>query len=290
MPDRYAVFGDPVAHSLSPRIHALFAEQLGQQRDVDYRAERVVPARFAERVERFFADGGHGLNVTVPLKGLACELLRRRRDASLSAFALRAGAVNTIWRAADGALRADNTDGLGLLRDLRGNLGWPVGPSTLILGAGGAARAAFLALRSVTGADGPSVLVANRDPKRAARLVFELRSELDRQAPAAACGLDELARAPARFDLIVNATSAGLAGDAPSVPDSILAGALACYDLQYGAAAAPFLARARRCGVAAERLSDGLGMLVEQAAGSYALWRAARPRTAPVLRALRAVL
>ena len=283
MPDRYAVFGDPVAHSLSPRIHALFARQFGWQDAMVYGAERVAPARFAACVDRFFAAGGCGLNITVPLKGLAHDLLRARHADGLSAFARATGAVNTLWRDGDGAVCGDNTDGAGLLRDLRDKLGWSVGPTVLLLGAGGAARAALAALRSLAELD--TVLVANRSPERAARMVSESMGD---GSAASACALADLpAWDGAPFDLVINATSAGMSGRAPALPVSALADAVRCYDLQYGAAAEPFLQAVRQCGVPESRLSDGLGMLIEQAADSFARWRGARPDTAPVRGALR---
>ncbi len=292
MTDDYAVFGHPIAHSLSPRIHALFAQQLAQA--MRYRAEDVLPSRFEACVDQFFADGGRGLNITLPLKGLAFDMLRCRHAAGLTAFARRAGAVNTLWLDERGALCGDNTDGLGLIRDLRDNLAWPIGPAALLIGAGGAARAALAALRCLTGAAPPAVVVANRHPERAQRMLAELLAAGlaaagdDAEPPLSACGLSALAsRMPRDFDLVLNATSAGLSNAAPELPDAVLAGAGACYDLQYGPAAVPFLEQAGRCARPGTPCSDGLGMLVEQAADSFARWRGLRPDTAAVLRSLR---
>ena len=211
MPDRYAVFGDPVAHSLSPRIHALFARQFGWQDAMVYGAERVAPARFAACVDRFFAAGGRGLNITVPLKGLAHDLLRARHAEGMSAFARATGAVNTLWRDGDGAVCGDNTDGAGLLRDLRDKLGWSVGPTVLLLGAGGA-RARPRSRRCVRW---PSLtrcwsLIAAPSALRA----WSPSRWATGPRPRPARWRDLPAWDGAPFDLVINATSAGMSGRA----------------------------------------------------------------------------
>lgn len=263
----YAVFGQPIAHSLSPRIHAMFGEQFGIA--LDYRAIEAGPAEFPARLEAFAHDGGVGANVTVPLKRDAAVLCR-----SLSDRAQRCGSVNTLVRDGE-AWHGDSTDGMGFLHDLRDRLGFePRGSRVLLLGAGGAARAVAFAL---VDAGVGALLIANRSAERAAALA-------DALGPSARAVAWHDAGTPDRFALVVNATSAGHGGrfDPPSLT---LAESTFCYDLSYGAAALPFLDWARRAGVA--HAHDGFGMLVEQAAESFALWHGRRPATAPVFGALR---
>ena len=266
--DTYAVFGHPIAHSKSPYIHAAFARQTGQT--LLYTAVEAPRDGFANAVMQFRAQGGKGANVTVPFKEEAFRLAT-----AASERARLAQAVNTLRF--DGAeIYGDNTDGAGLVQDLTVNLGLPLaGRRILILGAGGAARGAIPALL----AQGPARLtVANRTPQRAADLVREFGA----LGPVAASGFDALAP---DHDLVINATSASLAGDLPPLPDAVLAAVQLAYDMMYGAAETPFLALARKLGC--PRRADGLGMLVEQAAESFLLWRGVRPQTQPVLVALR---
>jgi shikimate dehydrogenase len=273
-PDRYAVVGNPIGHSLSPRIHRMFAAQTGENLDYEARLGRI--GHFAEEVTEWFRQGLRGLNVTVPFKEEAYRLAALR-----SPRAERAGAVNTLWPGPDGRLQGDNTDGIGFLRDLTGRLGFaPAGRQLLVLGAGGATRGLLAPLL----AEGPArLVVANRTPERAAELVAAF-ADLAGHARLEACALDRIPPGP--YDLVIQATAAGLADGGLALPDGLLApGALAC-DLAYGPAAQPFLDWARAQGAAA--LSDGLGMLVEQAAEAFLLWRGHRPDTAPVLAALRA--
>lgn len=263
-PHRLVLFGHPVAHSLSPRIQRLFAAQRGAR--LDYRLVDVAPADFAAAVHAFFAAGGHGANVTVPHKGAAFALA-----ASPTAAARRAGAVNVLWPDS-GGLRGDNSDGRGLVADLsrRGlQLG---GRRLLLLGAGGAARGVAGPLLDAGIAE---LLIANRTPARAASLAADFG--------ATAVALADLARI-GRVDLVLNATSAGHAGARLALPPGLVDARSTCCDLSYGAAAAPFLAWASSAG--AGRAFDGLGMLVETAAGSYARWFGVRPDTAPVHAAL----
>ena len=275
MTDRYAVFGNPIAHSKSPRIHALFARQTGQ--DMAYEALLAPLDGFAATVRAFAAGGGHGANVTVPFKEEAFRLATR-----LTARAQAAGAVNTLAFRPDGIL-GDNTDGAGLVRDLEANLGVAIkGRRVLLLGAGGAARGTLLPLLERRPAE---LFVANRTADKAARLAAEFAP----LAPADAVrpqggGFDDLAGGS--FDLVVNATSAGLAAQAVPLPAGVFAPGSLAYEMLYGRET-PFMAQARSDGA---RVADGLGMLVEQAAEAFALWRGLRPDTAPALATLRAEL
>ncbi|HWP00583.1 MAG TPA: shikimate dehydrogenase [Methylococcus sp.] len=270
-PDRYAVFGHPIAHSLSPRIHTLFAAQTGQH--MVYEAEDVTPERFESRVRAFFNKGGQGLNCTVPLKELAWQIADRR-----SPRAERAKAVNTLARDGDKALFGDNTDGIGLLRDLRVNLGLTLaGSRILVLGAGGAARGILAQLLE----ERPECLVvANRTIARAEALAAEFAD----LGPIAAHGFDDLA--DRRFELIINATAASLAGEALALPNEVLAPGGNCYDLAYGTSPTPFVRWGKEHGAGLS--VDGLGMLVEQAAEAFFLWRGVRPTTQSVIATLNA--
>ena len=276
MADRYAVIGNPVAHSKSPWIHARFARQTGQT--LEYGALLAAPDGFLNAVEAFRRSGGKGLNVTLPFKQDACRLAAR-----LSARALAAQAVNTLLLSEE-EISGDNTDGCGLVRDLEANLGFRVaGQRVLLAGAGGAARGVLLPLLQA----GPAaIFVANRSVEKARHLVGELASQAAgalAKTRLAAGSFAELAGE--KFDLVVNATSAGLT-DAPlALPPRLFAPGALAYDMVYGRDTA-FL-RAARAGGAA-RAADGLGMLVEQAAESFFLWRGVRPQTASVLAELRA--
>lgn len=273
MTDRYAVIGNPVAHSRSPAIHARFARQTAQ--DLAYERLPAPLDGFVATVEAFRAAGGKGLNVTVPFKVEAFEYCAHR-----SARAAAAGAVNTLSFRDDG-VHGDNTDGVGLVRDIEQRLGFALaGARVLMLGAGGAARGVLAPLLDAGVA---RLAIANRTASRAHEL-----AALARDARAAACGFDDLAGAAARgegFDLVVNATSAGLDDAAPAVDEAVYDGVRLAYDMVYGAHPTAFMrqAAARGC----PSVSDGLGMLVEQAAESFFIWRGVRPLTAPVYRELR---
>jgi shikimate dehydrogenase len=268
--DRYAVIGNPVAHSKSPRIHAEFARQTRQA--LDYGRILCDPNSFAETVRAFFAGGGRGLNVTVPFKETAWRLADER-----SPRAEVAGAVNTLIALPDGRLRGDNTDGAGLVRDLADNQGFAfAGRRVLLLGAGGAARGV---LRPLLEAGLGGLTIANR----AARKAHDLALLAAGLGPVTGCGLDGLAGA--RFDLIINATSAGLGGEVPALPDDCLVAGGWTYDMLYGDAPTPFCRWGQEHGAA--KAFDGLGMLVEQAAESFRLWRGVSPQTAPVIELLR---
>lgn len=271
MTDRYAVFGNPVSHSQSPWIHARFAEQTGQH--MEYGRQEVPLDAFADAVRAFFREGGKGLNITVPFKQEAWKLCQER-----SSRAESAGAVNTLLQRADGQLFGENTDGIGLVRDLRDNLGLELaGKRLLILGAGGAVRGV---LQPLLKAGVASITIANRTVSRAEALANACGT------PVRASGYPELANQ--QFDLVINGTSTGLHGGMPELPDGLLADGAAAYDMVYGAGPTPFMAWARQQGAAL--VSDGLGMLVEQAAESFRIWRGVTPETGPVIRALRARL
>ena len=269
MSDQYALFGYPVHHSWSPFIHGMFARQTGQ--DMVYRLHETPPERFRSEVLAFFSGGGRGINVTVPHKRAAADLVNE-----LTPRAQLADAVNTIVRRDEGLL-GDNTDGAGLLADLTRNLGlsWK-SPRILLLGAGGAARGALEPLLSLRPA---RLVIANRTAGRAVALAEEFAA----LGPVSGCEFARLDNQ--RFDLIVNATSASLRGDVPLIPIGVVDSMTTCYDMAYGVGDTPFVAWARRLGAA--RAEQGWGMLVEQAAEAFELWRGVRPDTAPVLEVLR---
>lgn len=269
MTDRYAVIGNPIAHSRSPEIHAAFAAQTGD----DIRYDRILGdlEDFAGDVRDFLDAGGKGLNVTVPFKERAWALADE-----LSERAEVAGAVNTLIALDGGRLGGDNTDGIGLVRDLDCNHRFNFsGAHVLLLGAGGASRGVLKPLLD----EKPATLtVANRTASKA----VDLAADFARFGAIAGCGLDALAGR--RFDLIVNGTAAGLEGEVPDIPDDCLAAGGWTYDMMYAAEPTAFVRWGRRHGAA--RALDGLGMLVEQAAESFFLWRGKHPDTGPVIRLL----
>lgn len=269
-PARYAVLGNPVAHSKSPAIHKQFAHQLGH--DIEYTALWADADGFAEAVEQFRAAGGKGLNVTVPFKVEAFQLAD-----SLSDRAKLAGAVNTIRFEPDGKIFGDNTDGTGLVHDLTKNLGVHLrGKKMLVLGAGGAVRGVLGPLLK----QNPALLViANRTVSKAK----ELAKTFGQFGKVEAVGYDELVGK--RFDVVINGTSASLKGEVPPLPVNLFTNNAVAYDMMYGDKPTPFLEWAMLHGAAT--VADGLGMLVEQAAESYLLWRGVRPATKHVIAALR---
>ena len=270
MTDLYAVIGNPIEHSKSPQIHQAFAEQTGQ--DIFYDRILGQPGRFPLFVDAFRKMGGLGLNVTVPFKEDAWELAGER-----SARAESAGAVNTLILLDDDRLRGDNTDGVGLARDLSDNHGFDFqGRRILLLGAGGAVRGVVRPLLETGLSD---LVIANRTASKAEAIADDL-AELGRIT---GCGLDALAGQ--QFNLIINGTAAGLGGELPDVPDGLLAANGWCYDMMYGDEPTAFVRWGERQG--AVKSLDGLGMLVEQAAESFYLWRNVRPETAPVIQLLR---
>lgn len=265
MTDRYAVVGNPVAHSLSPAIHAEFARQTGQ--NLEYARLLCGMDQFTATVSRFRDSGGQGLNVTVPFKREAFALAVR-----ISERARHAGAVNTL-SFDGGRIAGDNTDGIGLVRDLRDNLGFEIsGRRILIVGAGGAARGIVPALLH----EHPrAMVIANRTVANAEALVAECATTT---CPVIACGLEDLAQT--RFDLVINATSSSLSGGGLALIDSVFEPDALAYDLMYGKGLTPFLGFAQHHGA---RVADGLGMLVEQAAESFFVWRGVRPETRSVI-------
>lgn len=269
-PDQYAVMGNPIAHSKSPLIHSLFAGQTGQK--LEYRAILVTIGEFREAVQAFREEGGKGLNVTVPFKRDAWRLVDERSEC-----AELAGAVNTIVVREDGSLFGDNTDGVGMVRDITQNLGVAIaGKKVLILGAGGAVRGVLGPLLEEKPAE---VVIANRTPDRAQ----ELAEAFEEQGHVDGCGFDDLDGS--RYDIVINGTSASLKGEVPPLPEGILTKEAFCYDMMYGGEPTAFMLWADDEGC--ERVSDGLGMLVEQAAESFNIWRGVRPETAPVIKAVR---
>ena len=267
MTDRYAVIGNPVAHSKSPEIHSIFARETGQ--DIAY--ERILAPldRFSATINAFRDGGGKGANVTVPFKLEAFGFTRTR-----SSRATACGAVNTMRFDADGVY-GDNTDGVGLVRDIERNLGVRInGRQILLLGAGGAARGV---VGDLLNAGAARVTVANRTHARAEKIATTMRHA----GAIEALQLDALHRRA--FDIVINATSASLANELPSVPESCFTGVTLAYDMVYGRDT-PFLALAARTGA---RAADGLGMLVEQAAEAFYVWRGVRPSTAPVIAQMR---
>ncbi|ACA12589.1 shikimate dehydrogenase [Xylella fastidiosa subsp. multiplex] len=264
---RFAVFGHPIAHSLSPRIHTEFGRQMGVA--LDYLAFDVAPDAFRVSLEHFVAEGGYGANVTLPLKEAAFEVCT-----TLSARARRAGAVNTLSRV-DGVWHGENTDGIGLVRNLTERHGLDLrGRRALLLGAGGAARGVAPALLD---AGITEMVIVNRSPERADMLCDAL-GEPGRVSARYWGDLGDLGN----FELIVNATSIGNTSDMRtfSLPRSLLDSMTVAVDLNYGSAAVPFLAWAHA--VETRYAIDGLGMLVEQAAESFSLWHGRRPDTDPV--------
>lgn len=271
-PDRYAVMGNPVSHSLSPRIHAEFARRTRQR--LVYEAIQVDEGGFEQALGNFKASGGKGLNITVPFKQQAWALVKTR-----SPRAERAGAVNTIRFERDGSLFGDNTDGVGIVRDLSENLGLRLeGMRILLIGAGGAARGV---LEPLLEARPQEITIVNRTVDRAEELV-----RLFPGAPLRACGFHGLEGRS--FDLLINGTSASLHGESLPLPAGVLASEAWCYDMMYAAEPTPFLRWAEMQGAAG--WSDGLGMLVEQAAESFSVWRGVRPETKGMVGELRVVL
>jgi shikimate dehydrogenase len=268
--DKYAVFGNPIKHSKSPFIHGLFAQQCAQQ--MQYRAVQVELDGFATAAQKFFDSGGAGLNITVPFKREAFDFAHR-----LSDRAMRAGAVNTLSRVEDGTIEGDNTDGIGLVRDMIANLGWAVqGLRVLVLGAGGAVRGVLEPLLR----ERPSeLLIVNRTAGRAQQLAAEFADIASFDG-----GGYELI-GERQFDLVINATSAGLSGEMPELPSTLLTERSCCYDMVYGAEPTPFMRWAAYH--TAWAVADGMGMLVEQAAQSFYIWRRVRPETRPVINQLR---
>lgn len=269
--DRYAVFGSPIKHSKSPRIHQLFAEQT--QQSLEYSAQEVTAERFKESVIAFFSQGGKGLNCTLPLKELAWEFAdHSTKRAELSK------AVNTLLIQDDDRILGDNTDGCGLIADLTANHGISLRKTRiLILGAGGACRGI---LAPILEHSPHHLILANRTSNKASALAAEFGGFGDIEG----CGFADIEGQ--QFDLIINATSASLTDEMPPLDEDLLADGGVCYDLAYGNRPTAFV----RWGMEhnAKKSLDGLGMLVEQAAEAFFLWRSIRPQTKPVIEALNA--
>jgi len=274
MTDKYAVFGNPIDHSKSPEIHRQFAEETGQA--LSYEKQLVDPQGFEAAADAFFAGGGKGLNITVPFKQDAYAYVARTTPR-----ARRAGAVNTLSKEVDGTILGDTTDGVGLVTDIKHNLGWQIRhKKVLILGAGGAVRGV---LEPLLEEQPQHIIIANRTVNKA----LQLAKGFAEFGYLLGCGFDMLDEQ--QFDVIINGTSASLQGELPPLPECLINadGSTVCYDMLYGAEPTPFMQWASERGA---KVSDGLGMLVGQAAESFALWRGVRPQTAPVISSLRAKL
>jgi shikimate dehydrogenase len=269
-PDRYAVIGHPIGHSRSPFIHGLFAQQTNQ--NMTYTRIDAPPGAFEREVSAFFQTGGKGLNVTVPHKQMAALVARYRTPR-----AEIAGAVNTLIAKPDGIL-GDNTDGAGLVTDLTRNLGFDIANTRiLLLGAGGAARGV---LGPLLAAAPEYIEIANRTEQRA----IELAKEFGQLGELRGCSFEDIS-GHTHFDLILNATSASLQDAIPPMPRSAIEATTLCYDMAYGVGDTAFTRWAKSVG--AGRAECGWGMLVEQAAEAFYLWRGVRPDTAPVLQAVK---
>jgi shikimate dehydrogenase len=270
-PAQFAVFGHPISHSLSPQIHQAFAQQFGIE--LDYRAIDAEPATFIADVRKFFAEGGRGANVTLPHKAAAFVLADERSEA-----ATRAGSANVLTPLADGRLAAHNTDGDGMVRDITERHSVDLrGHTALLLGAGGAAHGV---VGSLLDAGVGTLTIVNRSPEAADALAdaigdpARVHTRYWKDLSAIGC-----------YDLILNATSAGVLGASLQLPFSLVGARALCYDLSYGVAASGFLAWAKTAG--ARYAFDGLGMLLETAADAFELWHGQRPDTEPVYQSLR---
>jgi len=275
MIDRYAVFGNPIAHSKSPQLQMQFAQQTGEA--IEYTAQLVEKDQFKQATKTFFNNGGKGLNITVPFKEEAFNFVD-----TLTPRAQLAGAVNTLYRGDDNIIIGDNTDGAGLMDDMLNNLGWKLNDKKiLIVGAGGAVRGIIEPLIQKK----PNhITIVNRTLSKAQTLcdVFTpYYSAIDAQS------FDDINNSGA-FDIIINGTSASLHGELPPLPASILHANSCCYDMMYGAEKTVFMQWAEKNGAA--KIADGLGMLVCQGAQSFIQWRGKKPKTAPVINQLRLTL
>ncbi len=274
--DRYAVIGNPIAHSKSPLIHARFAEQTGEP--VEYGRLLAPVDQFESHVRAFIAEGGRGMNVTVPFK------LDAHAFATTLSPRAAAGAVNTLRFEKDGGVYGDNTDGFGLVRDIEVNLGVSLkNARVLLLGAGGAARGVVLPMLE---RKPQSLTIVNRTASKAEALIAQFASA----ASDAACRLtggSAQTIETGTYDVIVNATASSLDASLPECDDGAFGAGTLAYDMMYGAQPTVFMQHASQLGA---RAADGLGMLVEQAAESFFVWRGVRPDGAPVLAALREML
>ncbi len=273
MTDRYAVFGNPIKHSKSPQIHSAFAQSTAQ--DLSYEAMAIEEGCFEASVESFLAGDGKGLNITIPFKQEAWALAQVR-----SPRAELAGAVNTLYRDEEGRLCGDNTDGVGMVRDIVRNHGGTIkGKKVLILGAGGAVRGV---LQPVLEQEPKQLVIANRTASKAVELA-ELVADL---GSVSGCGFETLDGQC--FDLVINGTAASLQGEVPPLPEGILSENAWCYDMMYAASPTAFCLWATNNG--AQKSIDGLGMLVEQAAQSFQIWRGVEPDSQAVIKSIRNAL
>lgn len=264
MTDIYAVVGNPIGHSKSPKIHHLFAKQT--QQDMLYKAQLIELGRFEHKAGKFFEHGGSGMNITVPFKEDAFRFADQHTER-----ALRAGAVNTLKKLEDGTILADNTDGVGLVRDLMVNHQVDLKDQRiLIVGAGGAVRGILQPILEQAPAQ---VVIANRTVSKAE----ELAADFSELGEISACGFADV---QGSFAIIINGTSASLSGELPPLPLSIFETDSVSYDMMYGKGLTVFNQWAKEQGV--KKTIDGLGMLVEQAAEAFMLWRGVRPETAMV--------
>ncbi len=269
MSDQYAVFGNPIAHSKSPLIHMAFAQQT--QQDLQYEKTLVQLDDFNHAAATFFNRGGKGLNITVPFKLDAYEFASQ-----LSQRARQAGAVNTLIKQADGAIVGDNTDGIGMVTDISANLGWHINNARiLVLGAGGAVRGV---LGPLLEHQPQAIVIANRTERKAQQLATAFSGT----GVVSGIGLTQIT---GQFDLIINGTSASLHGDLPPLNNSMLKPSTACYDMMYASEPTVFMQWASSNGC--NKIADGLGMLVEQAATAFELWRGVRPNTGDIIDQLR---
>ncbi len=273
-PQLYAVMGNPISHSKSPQIHTAFALETNQK--LEYSAIHVDVGGFAQAVSHFQGHGGKGLNVTVPFK-----LDARKMADSLTERAKKAGAVNTLIFSKDGHIEGDNTDGVGLVNDIIDHLGWEIlQKRVLILGAGGASRGV---IGPILDKKPETLMIANRTASKATELARLFSDSKDKDTKSIeAGGYDSLAGQ--QFDLIINATAASLQGQVPPLPDDLLTAEACCYDMMYAAKPTAFMQWASQHG--AKQISDGLGMLVGQAAESFYIWRGIRPSVSPVIQSI----
>ncbi len=270
-PDRYAVFGNPIEHSKSPQIHQAFAAQTGE--NILYSKQCVDEKNFSVAAKTFFEGGGRGLNVTVPFKQDAYTFADELTDRAQAA-----GAVNTLVKRPDGSILGDNTDGHGLVSDIKDRLGWPLcGANILILGAGGAVRGV---LHPILAQEPSSIVIANRTASKAEALAELFASS----GQIRGVGFGDIEAHP--FDVVVNGTSASLSAEVPAIPSSSISENTNVYDMVYGAEPTAFMSWAKEQG--AGDISDGLGMLVGQAAESFRLWRGVDVRLESVIDSLRA--
>ncbi len=270
--DKYAVIGNPISHSLSPEIHMAFARQTSQP--IEYTRLLAPVDGFTRALDEFVAGQGKGLSVTMPFKLPAFERVEFKSER-----AILAGAVNTIRIEPDGQLFGENTDGVGFIADVTRNLRWSIKDQrVLILGAGGAARGILHLLLKESPAE---LIIANRTIERAVKLADENSA----MGNVAASGLNKIR---GEFDLIINATGASLQGKVPEVPNETITAHTNCYDMAYATSKTPFIRWALEKGAA--KTSDGLGMLVEQAAAAFQIWRDVMPATIPVINSIRSAI